>query len=479
LASPRATCHSVMEDYRGADHPDHLSPDSPCQDDDDSVVKNSFVHKLFELVEQEPDEIVGFIGDGSSFEVKDPRRLEAEVLPKYFRHSRFQSLVRQLNFYNFKKVSKERHMWVYHHELFHRDKPALLDKLKRKTSQMMPEGAPQPLRRTFSTCDHLGSTGNSLRRIASESSIQTLGSVWREVFDVSSGQVYYWNTFTGHIQWDEPPDYEYHQNHPDFRVETRAPGDAGSTEGSRTPDELDSASVESSTPRSTLAEEPGALKRKASTPPADEQAMGDGSPTTMVQNSARAKRAFNPEARKPMAADNYYADKDGTPAWEALKVSAEVLGALQRALYERQTSPALVALVTFGLRTTPYQKPSMLLSAFREKLNSHNELWNELRRYREALEPRAECLLQYSESGKARGSAMYVEQVANLSQLDPKARAKSEMCMMREFMAFVVTRLQMVHDLCETNAKSPLVPDHQKLLAGCLKLWWDHANRYL
>ena len=37
---------------------------------------------------------------------------------------------------------------------------------------------------------------------------------------------------------------------------------------------------------------------------------------------------------------------------------------------------------------------------------------------------------------------MYVEQVANLSQLDPKARAKSEMCMMREFMAFVVTRLQ-------------------------------------
>ena len=42
--------------------------------------------------------------DGLSFHVKDPARLEKEVLPKYFRHSRFQSLVRQLNFYDFKKT---------------------------------------------------------------------------------------------------------------------------------------------------------------------------------------------------------------------------------------------------------------------------------------------------------------------------------------------------------------------------------------
>lgn len=46
--------------------------------------------------------------DGTAFEVKDPRRLEQDILPKYFRHSRFQSLVRQLNFYSFKKISKVR-----------------------------------------------------------------------------------------------------------------------------------------------------------------------------------------------------------------------------------------------------------------------------------------------------------------------------------------------------------------------------------
>jgi hypothetical protein len=40
--------------------------------------------------------------DGHSFEVLDPKLLEKEILPQYFRHARFQSLVRQLNFYSFK-----------------------------------------------------------------------------------------------------------------------------------------------------------------------------------------------------------------------------------------------------------------------------------------------------------------------------------------------------------------------------------------
>lgn len=40
--------------------------------------------------------------DGKCFEVLDPRGLEVQILPKYFRHTRFQSLVRQLNFYAFK-----------------------------------------------------------------------------------------------------------------------------------------------------------------------------------------------------------------------------------------------------------------------------------------------------------------------------------------------------------------------------------------
>jgi len=69
-----------------------------------------------------------------AFEVKDPKRLETEILPIFFRHCRFQSLVRQLNFYAFKKVSKERSSWVYSHEYFRRDRPELLHRMRRKTN---------------------------------------------------------------------------------------------------------------------------------------------------------------------------------------------------------------------------------------------------------------------------------------------------------------------------------------------------------
>lgn len=95
---------------------------------------SSFVKKLFEMVDNESDDIISWVYDGTAFEVKDPKRLEAEILPNFFRHSRFQSLVRQLNFYAFKKVSKERSSWVYSHSHFQKHRPDLLDKLRRKTN---------------------------------------------------------------------------------------------------------------------------------------------------------------------------------------------------------------------------------------------------------------------------------------------------------------------------------------------------------
>ena len=61
------------------------------------------------------------------------QKLESETLPQFFRHSRFQSLVRQLNFYNFRKVNRERTFWIYKHRLFHRDRPHDLHLLRRRT----------------------------------------------------------------------------------------------------------------------------------------------------------------------------------------------------------------------------------------------------------------------------------------------------------------------------------------------------------
>eukprot|EP00555_Chaetoceros_dichaeta_P010134 CAMPEP_0198266982 /NCGR_PEP_ID=MMETSP1447-20131203/31004_1 /TAXON_ID=420782 /ORGANISM="Chaetoceros dichaeta, Strain CCMP1751" /LENGTH=597 /DNA_ID=CAMNT_0043957335 /DNA_START=21 /DNA_END=1814 /DNA_ORIENTATION=- len=74
-----------------------------------------------------------WLPSGDAFRISDLLRLESETLPTFFRHKRFQSLVRQLNFYNFRKVNRERTFWVYRHPLFHRDKPGELYLLRRRT----------------------------------------------------------------------------------------------------------------------------------------------------------------------------------------------------------------------------------------------------------------------------------------------------------------------------------------------------------
>ncbi len=90
---------------------------------------NTFLSRLFYF----PPLPKQWAEGGGSFKISDLGRLESETLPTYFRHKRFQSLVRQLNFYNFRKVNRERNFWVYKHPLFHRDKPHDLHLLRRRT----------------------------------------------------------------------------------------------------------------------------------------------------------------------------------------------------------------------------------------------------------------------------------------------------------------------------------------------------------
>ena len=63
-----------------------------------------FVRKLVEILETAPKQIVEWTRDGTAFAVHNLPRFCSEVLGRHFRSSQFNSFMRQLNFYNFRKV---------------------------------------------------------------------------------------------------------------------------------------------------------------------------------------------------------------------------------------------------------------------------------------------------------------------------------------------------------------------------------------
>lgn len=66
-----------------------------------------FVHALFEMA-MSMDNIgaVGFSVDGCSLEIRDVSVFCDQIMPKYFRHKNFNSFIRQLNMYGFRKIGE-------------------------------------------------------------------------------------------------------------------------------------------------------------------------------------------------------------------------------------------------------------------------------------------------------------------------------------------------------------------------------------
>jgi hypothetical protein len=69
--------------------------------------ENAFLHKLWTMLEiEENAHILNWNDEGDRFHVLDIEAMEKYILPKYFRHSKFSSFQRQLNYFGFKKVGK-------------------------------------------------------------------------------------------------------------------------------------------------------------------------------------------------------------------------------------------------------------------------------------------------------------------------------------------------------------------------------------
>ncbi|CEG45199.1 heat shock transcription factor [Plasmopara halstedii] len=141
-----ASKHNMMD--TSSAHSNALAPSNPasnrrpraqsmqhfsdkCSIPRDCCTSGSFVSKLFRMVDTEPSTIVSWCRGGSAFCIVDPKMMAEHCLPKYFRHRRFSSLIRQLNFYSFYRV-QEGQLTIYQQSYFRKDRPDLLVHIKRR-----------------------------------------------------------------------------------------------------------------------------------------------------------------------------------------------------------------------------------------------------------------------------------------------------------------------------------------------------------
>merc|ERR1712110_494879 len=106
-------------------------PPSAVAFDEPSVP--AFLLKLYTMLEDpNSDDIIGWSTKGDTFIVYNPSDFASMVLPQFFKHSNFQSFIRQLNLYGFHKLKQAPDWHEFTHPVFKRAHKHLLKDIKRK-----------------------------------------------------------------------------------------------------------------------------------------------------------------------------------------------------------------------------------------------------------------------------------------------------------------------------------------------------------
>lgn len=94
----------------------------------------SFIRSLYDILNAEDPQILRWVHQGQAFAVFNQEALAETILPKYFRHNKYASFQRQLNYFGFKKWSKSRaKICTYSRQYFSRNHPEQLQLIKRKS----------------------------------------------------------------------------------------------------------------------------------------------------------------------------------------------------------------------------------------------------------------------------------------------------------------------------------------------------------
>ncbi|GAB9474519.1 Hsf-type dna-binding protein [Globisporangium polare] len=101
-----------------------------------------FLKSLRKMLDHESDAILRWTPNGRAFEIHDMEQMMDYVLPKYFKHRKYTSFQRQLNYFNFRKWTKSKAVvCTFSNDFFLRDQPELAWRISRKKSLHHPSGA--------------------------------------------------------------------------------------------------------------------------------------------------------------------------------------------------------------------------------------------------------------------------------------------------------------------------------------------------
>jgi hypothetical protein len=85
-----------------------------------------FFPQLMDILSEEGQaEIISWLPHGNGFIIHKKKTFANEMLPKYFKASKFTSFTRKLNRWGFSRVPRGPETGAYFHKLFRRDKPTL------------------------------------------------------------------------------------------------------------------------------------------------------------------------------------------------------------------------------------------------------------------------------------------------------------------------------------------------------------------
>lgn len=97
-----------------------------------------FLKSLYDIVNGEDSSIIRWTKDGLGFEITNTEVLENNILGKYFRHQKFASFQRQLNYFGFKKWSKSKSSYcTYSQYYFRKGRYTDLRYIHRKESRIL------------------------------------------------------------------------------------------------------------------------------------------------------------------------------------------------------------------------------------------------------------------------------------------------------------------------------------------------------